>query len=103
MNNEQKNEYIKPEMTIIEMVHDASLLEESCVGEECRIETCWENCEDDEGSGDQSVMKKEYSIPEVEIIRLKVDAVLLQPSIASGAVGMIQDDPATSSHKDVGQ
>ena len=52
MNNEQKNEYIKPEMTIIEMVHDASLLEESCVGEECRIETCWENCEDDEGSGD---------------------------------------------------
>ncbi len=47
-------------------------------------------------------MKKEYSIPEIEIIRLKVDAVLLQPSIGSGAVAMIQDDPATSSPKDVG-
>lgn len=104
MNNEQKNEYIKPEMTIIEMVHDASLLEESCVGEECNIGTCWDNgdgCDDD--SGEQLVMKKKYSIPEVEIIRLKVDVVLLQPSIASGAVGMIPDAPTTSSHKDVGQ
>lgn len=47
-------------------------------------------------------MKKKYSIPEFEIIRLKVDVLLLQPSIASGAVGMIQDNPATSSPKDVG-
>jgi len=55
MNNEQKNEYIKPEMTIIEMVHDASLLEESCVGFECNIGTCWDNgdgCDDDDESGE---------------------------------------------------
>ena len=106
MNNEQKKDYAKPEITIVEMDHDTNLLQESCVGEECRVETCWDNgdgCDDDDESGEQLVMKKKYSIPEVEIIRLKVDVVLLQPSIASGAVGMIPDAPTTSSHKDVGQ
>lgn len=35
MNNEQKKEYSKPEITIIEMGHEANLLQGSCVGEGC--------------------------------------------------------------------
>ena len=101
MNNKLKNEYIKPEITIIEMIHEASLLD--CSGEG-GVNTGWvDSDDDDDDSEEQLVMKKKYSIPEVEIIRLKVDVLLLQPSIASGAVGMIPNAPTTSSHKDVGQ
>ncbi|MBR6453856.1 MAG: hypothetical protein IKS97_04665 [Fibrobacter sp.] len=54
MNNEQKKDYAKPEITIVEMVHDTNLLQDSIV------ETCWgggegdENCIEESGDDDDS-------------------------------------------------
>ncbi len=35
MNNEQKKEYVKPELTVVKTVHKVILLGGSCVGEGC--------------------------------------------------------------------
>ena len=110
MNNEQKKDYAKPEITIVEMVHDTNLLQDSIV------ETCWgggegdENCNEESGDDDdsegQSVMKKEYCTPEINVFCVDTKVVLLGASethLPSGPTAMIQDDPATSLPKNVGQ
>ena len=77
MNNEKK-QYCKPLMEVVEMDHQMDLL--NCSGDDCVGLRLLDSYLDEQEEGDQDQMKKEYTAPEIKVFPLEHRANLLQSS-----------------------